>query len=463
MNAIASHILALPVWVALLVVFLLPALESSAFVGFVFPGEIALILGGVLAFEGRVPLFAVLAAGIAGAIVGDSVGYLVGRRYGRGLLTGTVGRFVNHKHLDRAEKYLAERGGKAVFFGRFTAALRVMIPGLSGMSRMPYLKFAAFNIAGGAAWGAMCVLLGYVGGSSWHQVEHLASRIGLGALVVVVTLFAGGYLLRKTRSAWARRQLDRVRGSRPATWLTTRFPRQVAWAGNRLDPHRRTGLSLTVAVAVAVGSTWTFLGVTQDVRAHEELALFDPRFHAWVLAHRTGWLNHTMQAVTWLGASAVLVPVLLVAAVALRRSHRSWSPVVAIVVVYGSAVLFHALVAQLVRRPRPPSADWLAGAAGWSYPSGHTIQATAAYGILLILLARGRSARARALLASAAALVVLLVATSRVYLGMHWLSDVLGSITLGVALLSLWVIARSTVLAGRSDPDRGGFFVRIGD
>lgn len=55
-DSVASHILALPAWVALLVVFALPALESSAFVGFVFPGEIALVLGGVLASEGRVPL-----------------------------------------------------------------------------------------------------------------------------------------------------------------------------------------------------------------------------------------------------------------------------------------------------------------------------------------------------------------------------------------------------------------------
>ena len=133
-SAIASHILTLPGWLALLVVFALPALESSAFVGFIFPGEVALILGGVIASQGRVSLAAVLAAAIAGAIVGDTVGYAGGRRYGRGILDSTLGRFVKASHLDRAEAYLAERGGKAVFFGRFTAALRVLIPGLAGMS-----------------------------------------------------------------------------------------------------------------------------------------------------------------------------------------------------------------------------------------------------------------------------------------------------------------------------------------
>src|SRR5262249_52499622 len=145
-DAVASHILALPAWLALLAVFVLPAMESSVFVGFVFPGEIALIIGGVLASQGRVPLAAVLVAGIVGAVVGDSIGYLVGRKYGRRLLEGTLGRFIRHHHFDRSERYLADRGGPAVFFGRFTASLRAIIPGLAGMSRMPYRRFAFYNV-----------------------------------------------------------------------------------------------------------------------------------------------------------------------------------------------------------------------------------------------------------------------------------------------------------------------------
>src|SRR6188472_2510598 len=109
-STVAEHILMLPAWAALMVVFALPALECSAFVGFVFPGELALILGGVLASEGRVSLVAVMAAGIAGAAVGDSVGYAVGKRYGQRMLDATVGRFVKVGHLDRAQSYLAERG-----------------------------------------------------------------------------------------------------------------------------------------------------------------------------------------------------------------------------------------------------------------------------------------------------------------------------------------------------------------
>lgn len=165
-----SHILAVPPWVALLAVFALPALESSVFLGFVFPGEVALVIGGVIASQDRLPLAAVLAAGIAGAVIGDSVGYAVGRRWGRGLLNGTGGRFVKAKHLDRAEEFLGRHGGKAVFFGRFTATLRVLIPGLAGMSRLRYRTFVLFKVASGIGWGVLSVMIGYLAGTGSDEV-----------------------------------------------------------------------------------------------------------------------------------------------------------------------------------------------------------------------------------------------------------------------------------------------------
>jgi membrane protein DedA with SNARE-associated domain len=149
LGQLVERILGLHGWAVLAVVFLAPALEASAFLGVVVPGEITVLLGGVLAFEHRASLPTVLAAAVAGAIIGDSFGYLVGRRWGRRLLDGSVGRLVARHHLDRAERYLAQRGGPAVFFGRFTAALRALVPGLAGMAGLHYRTFAIYNAAGG--------------------------------------------------------------------------------------------------------------------------------------------------------------------------------------------------------------------------------------------------------------------------------------------------------------------------
>lgn len=188
MTGLVQHLLATPAWLALLVVFALPALESSAFLGFVFPGEMAVLLGGVVASQGHVPLAGVLAAAVGGAVAGDAVGYLVGRRWGRRILDSTFGRFVKPAHLDRAEGALARRGGWSVFLGRFTVALRVMIPGLAGMARMPYRRFALANATGGAVWGVAVVLAGYFAGNSWQKVGHYISVAGISVTLGVIAL-----------------------------------------------------------------------------------------------------------------------------------------------------------------------------------------------------------------------------------------------------------------------------------
>jgi membrane-associated protein len=198
-SGLLDQLLSMPSWLVVLVVFVLPALEASAFVGFVFPGETALLIGGVVASQGHLPLGAVLAAGIAGAIAGDTCGYFIGRRWGRRILDSTLGRFVKAEHLDQAEAALARRGGWTVFIGRFTVALRVLIPGLAGMARMRFRTFATFNIAGAVLWGGLMVTAGYLAGNSWHRVAHLLSGGGVALAVVLIAALAVGHVLRRRR------------------------------------------------------------------------------------------------------------------------------------------------------------------------------------------------------------------------------------------------------------------------
>jgi membrane protein DedA with SNARE-associated domain len=199
MSALLAHLLSTPAWVVLLVVFALPALESSAFLGFLFPGETAVLLGGVAAGQGHVPLAAVVAAGVSGAILGDTVGYFVGRRWGRRILGSTLGRFTSARHLDRAERAMLRGSGWAVFLGRFTAALRVLVPGLAGMARMPYRRFLLANVLGGATWGALMATAGYLAGNSWHTVAHYVSGAGLALMSGVLVLFVARGVVRLVR------------------------------------------------------------------------------------------------------------------------------------------------------------------------------------------------------------------------------------------------------------------------
>lgn len=200
MTHLAERILTVPPALALLLVFALPALEASAFVGFIVPGEIGVILGGVLANQHKLPLWAALVAGISGAIIGDSIGYEIGKRYGNAILRKLPNRILKQEHLDRAEESVRRNGGKAVFVGRFTAALRVLVPGFSGMSHIPYGKFLAWNAAGGALWAGTFVVLGYLAGSQYQRIAHNASLFGLGLLVLVVIVVVAKKLHSRRRA-----------------------------------------------------------------------------------------------------------------------------------------------------------------------------------------------------------------------------------------------------------------------
>jgi membrane-associated protein len=186
---------------ALLVVFLLPFAECAFFAGFFIPGEIGVLLGGVLANQHRVSLAGVLIAGISGAIIGDSVGYEVGRRWGDAVLRKLPDRLVDDGKVDKAEDLVRRLGGKAVFVGRFTTAARVLVPGLAGTARIPYVRFLFFNATGGAIWATAFILLGYAFGSQYQRVERNANLFGLAVLGVL--LVAGGlyYVRRRRRRA----------------------------------------------------------------------------------------------------------------------------------------------------------------------------------------------------------------------------------------------------------------------
>jgi membrane protein DedA with SNARE-associated domain/membrane-associated phospholipid phosphatase len=442
-------------WVVLAIVFLVPALEASAFLGFVFPGEIAVILGGVLAANGRVSLPAVILAAVAGAIVGDTVGYLVGRRFGRRVLRGVgrrvpfVGRRID-EHLERAQAYLRRRGGAAVFIGRFTAALRVMVPGLAGMAEVPYGRFAIYNAAGGLVWATAFVLLGYLAGAAWRRVAADASTVGLALLVLVLVGLVLGRVLRDVREH-GEPLPDRLARTPPARWVRRRFPRSSAWIARRIDTGSPRGFPLSVVVVAGAVFGWIFVGLTQDVIAHEEAVLSDPGVTRFVVDHRVGWLTALMEGVTWLGSNVVLIPlVVMVGGYLLLRKDDRRAALLLVAALVGTNAAYH-VVKALVGRARPPEVLHLVDASGSAFPSGHAAAAIATWAAAAVVLAAGRRASMQALIWIGAGLIIALVALSRIYLGVHRWTDVVAGLALGGGWLCLLGVPYLLCRAGSGD------------
>jgi membrane protein DedA with SNARE-associated domain len=193
---LASHVTHLSGWVAYLVIAALVFGETAVFVGFFLPGEIAVILGGVLASRGHLslPLLMVIVA-LAG-IAGPFVGYEICKRMGDRIFASRALSRVRGG-TDKARTVLSNRGGLAVLLGRFVAIVRAIMPAAAGAAAVRYRTFALYNVIGGLIWGVGYCALGYLAGSAYAVV---ARRVGTGLAVAVGVIVVAGL------AAWAVRR-----------------------------------------------------------------------------------------------------------------------------------------------------------------------------------------------------------------------------------------------------------------
>jgi membrane protein DedA with SNARE-associated domain/membrane-associated phospholipid phosphatase len=456
MSGIVDSVASLASPWAYVLVGLLATLEASAFVGLFVPGEVGLLAGGYIAYQGRADLAPMMLVAALGAIVGDSIGYQIGHLFGSRLRRSRLGTKIGSARWDQADAYLVSHGGRAVFLGRFIGVLRALVPALAGASRMRYSRFLVWNALGGAIWGPGLVLAGYLAGSSYRRVEHYAGRAGLLLFVAVVIvagiLFAARWVARHPEEF--RTALTRLLDLPVLRRFRIRYHRQLQFLLARARPGSGMGLSLTLQLVVLVACGWAFGSVLHDVVGGTELVRFDGPVTRYVVSHRTGWLTAAMRGASVLGSSFALLPVVVAAGLVAHRRGRGWGPLAVLVAAPLGSIALYDTIKALVARPRPHVGTVIASASGFSFPSGHATEAVAALGALAYVCSGeldGWSAKVSAW--AAAAIVALAVGLSRVYLGVHWLSDVLGGYALGAAWLAA-LLATATVVSRPAATDR---------
>jgi membrane protein DedA with SNARE-associated domain/membrane-associated phospholipid phosphatase len=426
---------------AYLIIGALAAAEASALIGLFIPGEAAMLLGGVLVFQGRLSLGWMLMAGCLGAVAGDSIGFEIGRHFGSRLERSRLGQHIGHDRWERARAYVRRRGGRAVFFGRFVGVLRALVPAVAGTAGIPYKTFFVFNVAGGLIWASAFILLGVAAGGSYHIVEAWAGRASLvlGVLVALALLigFAARWI-QEHQNELARRGdafLDRPR----IALLRQRFRSQIDFAKHRLDRNQRFGLYMTVGLALAVAGSWIFGAILEDILENEELALFDRPILRFFVTHRDSALNDAMSVITLLGSAVLVTGAMSLAAIVLFLRTRTFHWPAFLALTLAGALGLDDVVKALVDRPRP-SLHPLVPVTGSSFPSGHATAAAALFGSIAFVLSSNRDWRASVWIWAGAVFLSLLVALSRVYLGVDWPTDVLG----GLALGGFWTAVTAT-------------------
>jgi len=217
-----------------------------------------------------------------------------------------------------------------------------------------------------------------------------------------------------------------------------------------IDPHdprseRHQGTLIAWSIVALISAV--MVGVLLwSVLAHGGLTAADSSLAAFIAGHRLAWLTPVVQLVTWMGSSLFIIPLGIAVGGYLYVRGSTWRPFVMVAAAFAGAAALYDIVKPTVARTRPPAALQVGGPdSGWAFPSGHATQSIAFSGMLAIVLSLWYAPSRQRLFGIGAGLVVILVGASRLYLGVHWLTDVLGGYALGLAWMSLVMVASQLI------------------
>ncbi len=434
------------------ITFLIAFTESLPLIGAVIPGSVTMTAVGALIGSGAMPMVPTLVWAIVGAFCGDYLSYWLGAHYNERLRT--IWPFSKKQHwLLKGENFFRAHGVKSVIIGRFFGPVRSAVPLIAGLMHMSRVRFIFAAFPSAVLWSLVYIVPGIiVGALSLELPPATATKFILAILAIVafgwIVLVAIHFFFKKlaiaidTGMAHAWKYLE---NHKSLHWLTTLLSPSAAIPKKPVRfslfrksaellqvpfcwiPHRQLTLVIATAVMVIL-----FFVVFGSVNSDGWLTHWNAPFFLLLRSLRAPLGDNVMIACTLLGEKYVLIPAALLVFLWLLFKRYFWVAchwLLAIVLASGVIELFK----HFYYSARP------LGLLNWqpssSFPSGHTLLATTFYGFAALLIAQGLPPGRRKLPLLIATFLVILVGLSRLYLGMHWLTDVLGSLTIGLAII----------------------------
>ncbi len=422
-------------------IFLISLSESLALVGLLIPGTVIMFGVGAVVAAGSLGLVPVLLLAAAGAVSGDGISYWLGRHYRESLKE--IWPFSRYPAIMRKGMAFFDRhGGKSVLFGRFVGPVRPVIPVVAGMMGMTPLHFGVVNVLSAVGWALVYILPGVFFGASLAVAGAVSTRLAVLVFILVAGIWGFIRLCRRAVSTLERRwpawlsALGKWAGADASGHVWSRPVKRFVSFLLFKGPGEELLLIFLALVLFAAG--WGFLGVLQDVLARDPLVVADQSVYHFFQSLRTPWADSVFVAITELGDSFVNLSVAcaVLGVLLFRRCHRT-------AVYWAATVLGGMLGIQLLKwathLPRPVALYH--GASAYAFPSGHATMSVILYGFLAILLARRLAGTWRWTLFSCVVLFSFVIGLSRLYLGAHWLSDVLGGLLVGTCWAAVLGIA----------------------
>jgi len=383
---------------------------------------------GALISAGAIEFWPAFAWAVGGAVAGDVSSFWLGFHFRDRI--SNMWPFTRYKEsLEQGQAFFKKYGGKSVAFGRFFGPVRAVVPLIAGTVGMQPWRFAIASILSSLVWAPAYLAPGMVFGASLELASQVAFRLVILIVLLAILIWLMTWLVRLTfrlcqphASAWIQSILNWSR-------LHPAFTEIAAALADPKHPEAR-GLALLATILIfAVGLSALVLGTVINGGA---LAGADQMVLSALQSLHTPWADHLMLLGSRL-ADKPVITALIVAVVVFLAWQRHWRSLMYWVAAVGFGLFASVALKYGLQIPRPPNE--VPGLGPYSFPSGHTLRAVVLFGFLAVIIARSMRERWRWLPYGLAGMMIILVALSRLYLGVHWLSDILGSITLGM----LWV------------------------
>lgn len=445
MNLISSllpaieHFHMIGYWIALLVALL----ETTIGIGLFIPGSTIILFMGVLAAKGYFDLSDLIWFAAIGAIIGDNINYFVGKKYGLKIFANGFW-FIKPKHCKKGEDFFERHGSKSIFIRRFIPGLQETIPLFAGTFGMKRLPFMLWSILGAIGWSLIWVLPGYCLAQSLDIAEIWLTRAGF-FLAIFLAVFIIFYILkivfiRKGKeffsflsSVWL--SIKQALTENPEVQkFTSKHKAFFQFIQRRLDKNNFYGLPLTLLSLSLLYALSLFGGIIEDIINSDIIVSADIRVANLLAIFRNAELTKFFFWITLLGKWQVIL-FLTIATILILWLWRKQSCIVPLLLSIVGSEIFTSIGKFVFHRARPGVAIYPENS--FSFPSGHAAIAVAFYGFITYLLIRNAKRWNKKINAFFAGFIlVILIGLSRLYLGVHYVSDVWGGYLAG----AIWLI-----------------------
>jgi undecaprenyl-diphosphatase len=379
-------------------------LESIPLLGTIIPGHTIVILGGFFAKLGFLNIYAVAGIAAGGSILGDLVGYFLGKRYGLSLITRWGKYFlIKQESLDKARELINRHTGKALIIGRFNPVARCFTPFLVGAGGGKWKTFWIYDIIAGISWAVISVAIGYVFGASYHLIASFIGEFTTIGIIIAILIALGYYFINSRRHLFSRHDFYLLFASLFALII---FFKSV----EDIFSRRPIFVNLDVAVNMAMARhVVPFLVSLAEI------------------------ISNVFSPITLSVAAAVLLVWFLF------KKRRHYANVM--IAAFPIGLFFDYILKIAIQRPRP--VNMLVHETDFSFPSGHAVASAIFATLLIYYFARHiKNRHWRDFFIVANVCVVAIICASRVYLNVHWFSDVVAGASFGIfwATLSILIV-----------------------